>query len=356
MRERRSAMFSKLQSTVMSLRGSVSNKAIHNFPFKSWITSLTLAMTKQTKKYLDKYNPLKDQNYDLPLNKGSDANFLVLLISLMSFLAVLSLSGTIAIDTMTSRWSSGLENKVTIEIAVETKEGHILSQETIGQETLSLYKMLSEHKDVKSASVLNHEDIQELLSPWLGQDMSLEDIPLPGLIAVELRNIDENDLKALTKDIEETSKYAQLETHREWLSDLINFTNALQMLALIITLIISAITIVAIAYAVRTRLALHHDEVALLHHMGASDNYIAKQFRNHAIILSFKGGMIGTATGLIVTFILTLLSRHSGTDLIPVIHIGVWGIVILCTIPILVCVIAVITSYLTVLRNLAKMP
>jgi cell division transport system permease protein len=305
---------------------------------------------------IKKHNPLKDQNYDLPLNKGSDANFLILLISLMSFLAVLSLSGTIAISKMTNRWSSGLENKITIEIAVETKDGHILSQETIGQETLSLYKMLSKHKDVKSANVLSDEDIQELLSPWLGQEMSLKDIPLPGLIAVELRNIDEKELKALSEEINKTSNYAKLETHREWLSDLINFANALKTLAFVVTIIVAFITVVAISYAVRTRLALHHNEVKLLHHMGASDNYIAKQFRNHSIILSFKGGIIGTACGLVVTFVLTLLSRNTGTDLIPVIHIGAWGIFLLSIVPIIVCMIAVITSYLTVLRSLAKMP
>jgi cell division transport system permease protein len=339
-------MFSKVLQT-KNIKARLKNIEFSNIP----IPDMTY-----TRNLINKFNPLKDQNYDLPLNKGSDANFLVLLISLMSFLAVLSLSGTIAINKMTNRWSSGLENKVTVEIAVETKEGHILSKETIGQETLSLYKMLSEHKYVESITVLNHEDIQELLSPWIGEDMSLEDLPLPGLIAVELYKVDEKGLKELTKDIETTSQYAQLETHREWLSDLINFTNALKMLALIITIIISFITVIAISYAVSTRLALHHNEVTLLHHMGASDNYIAKQFRNHAIILSFKGGMIGTIAGLIVTFILTLLSRNSGTDLIPVIHIGVWGIVLLCIVPAIVCTIAIITSYLTVLRSLTKMP
>ncbi len=315
----------------------------------AFVKNYTITMAKR-------YNPLKDQNYDLPLDKGSDTNFLILLISLMSFLAVLSLSGTIAINAMTNRWSSGLENKVTVEIAVETKDGHILSQETIREETLSIYKMLSNRKDVKSANILSYEDIQELLSPWLGKDMSLKDLPLPGLIAVELQNIDANGLETLTKDIEKISRYAKLETHREWLSDLINFANNLRSLALIITIIIGSITIVAISYAVRTRLALHHDEVELLHHMGASDNYIAKQFRNHAIILSFKGGIIGTTAGLIITFLLTTLSYHSNTDLIPAIHIGAWGIALLCIVPITICSIAVITSYLTVLRNLAKMP
>ena len=346
-------MFSKLLQTTKKIYVRIlSSFRASRSKSKEISTRIKATICSQIKKY----NPLKDQNYDLPLNKGSDSNFLILLISLMSFLAVLSLSGTIAIGMMTNRWSSGLENKITIEIAVETKDGHILSQETIGQETLSLFKMLSNHKDVKSANALSHEDIQELLSPWLGEDMSLKDMPLPGLIAVELHDIDEEGLKAFAKDVDETSHYAQLETHREWLSDLINFASALRMLALVITLIISSITIVAISYAVRTRLALHHNEVKLLHHMGASDNYIAKQFRNHAIILSFKGGVFGTTAGLIVTFILTLLSRNSGTDLIPVIHIGTWGIALLCMVPILVCTIAVITSYLTVLRNLAKMP
>ncbi|MFP4098099.1 MAG: hypothetical protein ACLFU1_04870, partial [Alphaproteobacteria bacterium] len=129
---------------------------------------------------------LRNRTYDLPLNEGADTHFLILLIALMSFLAVLSLSGTIAMHIMTNRWSSGLENKVTIEISINTEEGPQLSQATVKKETLELYKMLAEHPHVKSANVLNSEDVQELISPWLGDGLSLEDLPLPGLIAVEL--------------------------------------------------------------------------------------------------------------------------------------------------------------------------
>ncbi|MFP4097743.1 MAG: cell division protein FtsX, partial [Alphaproteobacteria bacterium] len=204
--------------------------------------------------------------------------------------------------------------------------------------------------------VLNSEDVQELISPWLGDVLSLEDLPLPGLIAVELRDIDEESLNKLASDIAQTSHYAQLETHREWLSDLINFTSTLQTLALIVTLIISATTIVAIAYAVRTRLALHQKEVTLLHHIGASDHYIAHQFRSHIIELALKGSAIGTGAGLVVTLALTLLSRHTGTDLIPVISISAWGILILCAVPIAICIVAIATSHFTVLRSLTKMP
>lgn len=299
---------------------------------------------------------LKPINHDLPLDKNEGTRFLILLIAFMSFLSVLSLSGTITLNTMTTRWSSGLENKVTIEISVETKKGHILSQETIREETLKLYKMLSTHKSVKSANILSAEDIQELLSPWLGKNMSIKDLPLPGLIAVELNDTDEEGLNRFTKDIEETSHYAQLETHREWLSDLIQFTKTLKTLTFIITLIISAITITAVAYAMRTRLALHHDQVALLHHMGASDSYIARQFQNHALSLSLKGGLAGTLAGIALTFILMLMSHNTGTDLIPTMHIKAWDVLSLCTVPFFICTVSVITSHLTLLHNLTKMP
>ena len=301
-------------------------------------------------------NLLQSQNYDLPINNSEDSKFLILLIALMSFLAVLALGGTFALNSMTDKWSSGLENKVTIEISTQTKDGHILSQDTVLKETKDIYKALSTHPFVKTAKILDDKEIQELISPWIGNDLSLGDIPLPGLIALELHTADANGLKVLKKDIEKISKHANLETHHEWLSDLILFTSTLRTLAFLVSLIIASITTVAIASAVRTRFAIYHNEVELLHHMGATDNYIAKQFQRHAVVLSLKGALIGTVLGLVITFLLTFMSHHSGTDLIPVLRIGALGILTLCLIPVLVAIITILTSHVTVLRSLAKMP
>ena len=324
------------------------------------ICSKAISQTKDklsSNKYSQKLMKLmNDKNQDLPLDNSPDSKFLILLIALMSFLAVLALSGTFALNSMTEKWSSGLENKVTIEISIETKDGHILSQDTVLKETKDLYEMLSEHKAVKSAELLGDKEIQELISPWIGNDLSLGDIPLPGLIALELRKIDTNGLNGLKKDIGKISKHAMLETHHEWLSDLINFTSTLRTLALMVALIIAAITTIAISSAIRTRLAIHNNVVELLHYMGATDNYIARQFQKHAMVLSLKGALIGTAIGLAATFLLAFLSRNTGTDLIPVIRIGGLGVFVLCLIPILVSCITILTSHVTVLRSLSKMP
>ncbi len=301
-------------------------------------------------------NIIGSKRYDLPLDNSEDTRFLITLITLMSFLAVLALSGVFALNSMTNKWSSGLENKITIEISVETKDGHILSQDTILKETKDLYEMLSSHKSVRSVEILGSEEIQELISPWIGNDLDLANIPLPGLIAVEIKNLDDDDFHILKKDIQKTSKHANIETHEQWLADLINFTKTLKTLSLLIALLIGSITTIAIASAVRTRLAIHHDEVELLHYMGATDDYIIHQFQRHTIMLALKGAIIGTVLGISVVSSLTFFSRGSGSELMPVIYIGISGVFILLFIPVIAAIITAITSHITVLRSLAKMP
>lgn len=301
-------------------------------------------------------NAINSKQYDLPLDDNQDNKFLLILIALMSFLAVLSLSGAIALNSTTNKWSSGLENKITIEISVETKDGHILSQDTILKETKNLYDTLSSHPLIKSVNILSNEEIQDLISPWVGNDLDLTNIPLPSLISVEIKNIGENEFNNLKKDIKKASKHANIETHEQWLSDLIEFTKTLKILSLLVTLIIISITTIAITSAVKTRLAIHNEEVTLLHYMGATDNYIIRQFQRHTVILALKGAIIGTVLGIIVTLSLTFISRSSESDLIPVIYIGFYAIIMLCLVPVIIAIITALTSYITVLRSLAKMP
>ncbi|MBI2234772.1 MAG: permease, partial [Micavibrio aeruginosavorus] len=59
------------------------------------------------------------RRYDLPLNKGAGTAFLVTLIGLMTFLAMLALTSSFTLSAMTQRWTSGLENRITIEIPTQ---------------------------------------------------------------------------------------------------------------------------------------------------------------------------------------------------------------------------------------------
>ena len=227
---------------------------------------------------------------------------------------------------------------------------------TIRLETEKITEMLQKNPAVKSFEALQEKEIKKLVSPWLGEDFSLEDIPLPGLIAVELNVSSPEALEKLTGSIKKLSPTARVDTHREWLQDILRFTGTLQWIALFVALIVALTTVTAISSGVKSRMAVHKDQVEILHLIGASDKYIARQFQWHAIIIALLGSILGTAAGLgMATFIL-LLSGQSGTSLIPQISLDSTSMLIFIFLPVIASIISGVTARFTVLRTLSLMP
>lgn len=300
------------------------------------------------------------RQYDLPLNRDEGSGFLILLIALMTFLAVLALGASFVLGAMGKRWSSGLENKLTIEVPAESADephdGIVISGENVKSLTLEIAEAVRRHPAVKSADILSDKEIQDLISPWLGNDVSLADIPLPGLISVQLKVTTPETLKALEKTAREVSPAARLDTHESWLNDLLRFTGAMQFAALVITLIIGATTFTAVAGAIRSRMAVHKDEVELLHLMGAKDDYITSQFQRHALTLTLQGSVVGLLGAGIVMVLIGLISGQTGGALIPDFRLNPAHVLMLFLLPIAACGISALTARLTVLRVLAGMP
>ncbi len=294
--------------------------------------------------------------YDLPLNKGQGAGFLVLLIALMTFLAVMALAASFALGAMTDRWSSGLENKLTVEIPAETKDGDILPAYEITALTKKIAETLRKNRAVKSVDILGEEDIQDLVSPWLGEDIALNNIPLPGLISVQLHRTNPVILEILDRAVRDISPSAYLDTHESWLNDLLRFTGALQLAAALITVIIAVTSITAVAGAIRARMAVHRSEVELLHLMGAKDDYITRQFQRHALVLALQGSLLGTAIGGLAMMLISFISGETAAALIPDFRLSGLHILMLFSLPAIACGISTVTARFTVLRALARMP
>lgn len=297
------------------------------------------------------------RDYDIPLGKNEGTDFLVLLIALMTFLAVMALSGSFALSSMTKRWSSGLENKLTIEIPAEKSNGDLRTKQQINEFTDKVVQSLADNDDIESFEALSEQNIQDLISPWLGEDMVLDQIPLPALISVQVKNLEADSLMRLEKDMALINNNIRIDTHESWLLSLLRVTGALTLSASAITVIIGLTTIVAVAGGVRARMAIHRADVELLHLMGARDDYITKQFQRHALILSAKGAAIGVVMSLITLFLLNMfMAQDSAGSIIPSISLNAVQLVGLVMLPALACIIAAVASRLTVLRVLSSMP
>lgn len=296
------------------------------------------------------------RRYDLPLNKGAGTSFLMTLIALMTFLGMMSVAASFALGEMTHRWSSGLENRITIEIPAQKNDGTLMSREEVFTITRKVANTLHLQPGITAIKVLSNEDISALVEPWLGKDFLGSEFPIPGMIALEVDHTDARILQNIHTRIKAVTDNARLDTHEEWLNDLLRFTGALQLAAILLVAVIGATTVTAVAGAIRSRLAIHRAEVELLHLMGASDRYITRQFQRHSLILALKGGVAGTIMGAIMMMLIGWVAGEMGVAILPDFVLTPLQLAILALIPLLAALIAAGTARWTVLKVLSTFP
>lgn len=298
------------------------------------------------------------RRYDLPLNHNASTRFLVTLIGLMAFLAVLAIAACFALGGMAERWTSGLEDKMTVEIPAETSSGLLLKPDEMALLSNTVAGILETYPSVKNYHVMTGAEIQELVKPWLGEStLNPEQMPLPGLISVEMKEETAPELvTSLGEKIAIAAPGARLDTHETWLKDVLRFTGALQFAATLLIIVIGFTTVVAVAGAVRARLAVHKADVELLHLMGAADRYISRQFQRHSLLLGLTGGAMGTVAGMIAMVLIGWVSGEMDVNLMPEYRISFLQIVAMIVLPLIIAGLATITARLTVMRELSGMP
>jgi len=292
-------------------------------------------------------SPKRGVGYDVPLHLKLGTEFLVLLISLMAFLSILAATGIVGLGHITKAWTSGLENSITIEIpAANVSE----------DEVQSLLQGLLKIEGVQKAQRLGQKDMEKLLSPWLGNVSSLwEDLPIPALITVTISERNAQITSKIAVTTRKISPNATVDAHDAWLSDLLKLANGLRLVSLGVFCLIMLVTATVVAGAVRSRMAIHHRELELLHIMGASDSYITNQFVRYILVQSLKGVSFGILIGLATLGLLSLISRNNPGTLPEMTLSGAeWSLFV--AVPLLLAIMAVMAARITALRVLREMP
>jgi len=292
-------------------------------------------------------SPRQGVGYDVPLHLKLGTEFLVLLIGLMSFLSLLSAIGTLTLGHIASNWTTGLETSLTIEIP---------SANASPENTKKLIDALGSIKGVERAYPVSSSEMQKLLSPWLGDKSDIwTDLPIPQLITVELHSRSSDLIKTISDRAHKIAPDAQVDAHEDWLMDILRLANGLRMTSVMVFCLILFVTFIVIAGAVRSRMAIHHRELELLHIMGASDRYITLQFIRYILSQSLKGSMSGAALGLAILSGFMFLSKNN-PGIVPEVSLqGLeWGVFL--AVPAVIMLIGVLSAQITSLRVLREMP
>lgn len=297
------------------------------------------------------------REYDLPFHDDRANRFLLLLIGLMTYLALLSGSAGMVLSNMADRWTSGLSNKITIEVPTMDASGAKLTDAQQKDRLNSIEAILKGESDITNTIVQTPAEVGKLVEPWIGSgDMVLGQIPLPSLITVEIEEDDPNLPARVQGAITKVVPDARVETHESWLNDLLRLTGTLSFASYLIGFITAVTTIMAVAGAVRARMAAHHEQLEILHLIGATDEYITRQFQKHALQLSFIGAAVGFVSAMLTLMMIDQLAGAVELTLIPSLILSGRAVFILLTIPVLACLITVLTTRITVLQSLQEMP
>jgi cell division transport system permease protein len=218
---------------------------------------------------------------------------LTLVITIMCFLACLTAGAVYMMNQSASAWLRDIAAEVTVQI--ETKE-----RSDVEKFVAEVTGFLSRQPGIARARALSAGDVAQLLEPWLGQTDALSALPVPRLIAVELDRGAAPDLEKMRAALYSQFAGVTLDDHRRWQQQIRTITRSFALGGLAILLLVGAATMAIIISATKSAMASNRDIVEVLHFVGATDRFIAREFERHFLRLGVRAGIVGAVWAMFV--------------------------------------------------------
>ena len=222
---------------------------------------------------------------------GMTARLTVLVSAVMAGLGVLALALALTADRAAVAWSKDLAGAASLRLPVAE------SAEAEAALAAAALRVLETSPGVASATVLDRAERAALLEPWIGAEMALEDLPLPGLIAVSSDPGDPYDAAGLQARLSAEVPGAVLDDHAAMRAPLIGAARRVRVLGLAIAGLTIASQAALVALAARAVLAANTQVIAVLRQVGARDIYIARAFVRRLTLRALLGAVVGASVG-----------------------------------------------------------
>lgn len=216
---------------------------------------------------------------------------LVVVIAIMGFLASLTAGGALLITQASQDWRSEVLREVTIQI--KPAEG-----EDVEGLVAKAVSVSSHASGVKWVHAYSAAESTKLLQPWLGDGLDLSLLPIPRIVVVHMQTRPVDDIGALREALARAVPQADLSDHRRWAARIETMADAIVALAFVLFALMMAAMATAIGFATRGAMAENREIVEVLHLVGASDAFIAREFEIHFRRLGFRGALTGGAAAM----------------------------------------------------------
>jgi cell division transport system permease protein len=218
---------------------------------------------------------------------------LTAVVAIMTFLAALTAGAVMMVVSAATDWSTDVGREATIQ--VRPVAGRDLDADL--RKAVEITRAASGIADVR---VYSKEESARLVEPWLGKGLNLNDLPIPRMIVVKLWSGAPPDLGALRTALAAQVPSASLDDHRRWIGRMRDMAGAAAASGVAVLALVLVVTVLSVTFATRGAMATNRPIIEVLHYVGATDGFVARQFQRHFLLLGFKGGVIGGGAAIVL--------------------------------------------------------
>ena len=278
---------------------------------------------------------------------------LVAVVSIMTFLASLTTGAVVLVGRAAIEWQSDVAREATIQILPAAGRDVDASVE-------KATALAREFPGIGGVQAYSKAESDKLLEPWLGNGLSLGELPVPRLIVVKLLPGATPDLSGLRQKLNDEVPGAILDDHRGFIGRMRAMAGSAIGVGIAILLLMVVATMLSVTFATRGAMATNKPVIEVLHFVGAKNGYIANLFQRHFLLLGLQGGVIGGGMAIVLFALAGLVGNWmSGTALgdqtaalFGTFSIGIVGYVAVIGQIVLIAGVTAVTSRQTVNRTL----
>lgn len=221
---------------------------------------------------------------------------LVIVIAIMTLLASLAAAAALFVSESSADWRAEAASEATVQIRPAEGRDAEADLQTVVQ-------ILKETPGVRETQVYSKAESEALLTPWLGEGLDLSQLPVPRMVVVKFDPARRPNLEGMKAAIASAAPNATVDDHRYFIRRLGDMAGAVVVAAAVILALILAAMGVVVASATRAAVATNREIVDVLHIVGASDIFIAREFQRRFFSLGLRGALIGAggATAFLLT-------------------------------------------------------
>lgn len=280
-------------------------------------------------------------------------NALMVVISIMAFLACLTFGAVTMVRATASSWQSQISREITIQIKPD--------------DGLDMDAALKKARDLalsfvgtREGTIMDENATARLLEPWLGTGLNLDDLPVPRLVIITIDEQNPPDFNGMRAQLKTAVPQAFLDDHRTWVDRLVSMAHTTVLIGTGVLVLVFTAMILTVVFATRGALSGNRHIVEVLHFVGAESSFVASEFQKHFLKISIKGSAAGGALAAALFAAANIWQSNSlatpesdqATALFGTFTIGVTGYLGIFATMIIIALLTTLTARFTVMRTI----